>query len=49
MFFFCFKVIFKLQVIWQKIVQNFEFIIFFGGVRGSNPEPCIYLCIVPVN
>jgi len=47
--FFSFEVIFKLKVVWQNIVQNFEFITFFGGVQGSNPGPCIYLCVIFIN
>jgi len=47
--FFSFKVIFKLNVVWQNIVQTLNFLFFFYGVRGSNPGLGIYLCIVPIN
>jgi len=36
--FFSFKVIFKLKVVWQNIVQNFKLTIFLvvSGVRTPN-------------
>jgi len=37
-FFFGFKAIFKLKVVWQNIAQNFEFIIFLMVSRVRTPD-----------
>ena len=44
--FFSFKAIFKLNVVWQNIVQTLS-LFFFYCVWCSNPELGINLCIVP--
>jgi len=48
LFFFSSKVIFKLKVVWQNIVQNFEFIIFLV-VSGVQTRDLAYIYALSIS